>query len=161
MNNTLGTKFKVINGYASRRSICSLSIQPSRQIGSAKGKALTAVLRHPTPGGQIRASIFTGDKPKDFHFIAGTPREGKLPRYFFVIHDVSFFDDESGTLLDDEAAAETHARQIIRELKATGDFDNAEWMITVKNELGQEVVSIPFKEVLTGTHETKSVLSHS
>jgi hypothetical protein len=57
------------------------------------------------------------------------------------------FDDETGTLLQDDAAAEAHARRVIRELKADADFDAAPWRITVRNEAGGEVATIAFKDI--------------
>lgn len=70
-----------------------------------------------------------------------------MPRYYFVVHAQTFFDDESGTLLEDDAAAKLHARQIIRELKETDSFDDADWQMTVTDDKGLQLVTIPFKQV--------------
>ena len=40
-----------------------------------------------------------------------------------------------------------YAKRVIRELKATDNFDNAEWMMTVRDAAGCELLTIRFKDI--------------
>ena len=69
----------------------------------------------------------------------------KLSRFFFTLRCAGeVFEDFEGTFLPDEAAALVHTRRIIRELKETGDYDNATLVIVVRNTTGSTLFSIPF-----------------
>ena len=70
-----------------------------------------------------------------------------MPRYHFIIHERIQFEDDSGTFLPDEIAAAAYAKRVIRELKVTDNFDNAEWMMTVKDAAGCELLTIRFKDI--------------
>jgi hypothetical protein len=70
-----------------------------------------------------------------------------MPRYFFVVNGRTTFDDEFGTCLADDTAAEVHARQVIRELKESDDLAEADWTMTVKDDAGRELLTVPFHDV--------------
>jgi hypothetical protein len=81
---------------------------------------------------------------------SSTSDKGKLikaamPRYFFTIRSPDRGDrDEQGTLFPDDAAALDYACRIIRELKASGEYDDPGLVVEVRNEMRQMVLSIPF-----------------
>ena len=55
-----------------------------------------------------------------------------MPRYRFAIRRLGGqYDDETGTLLADVAAARDHAERIIRELKESGDYDDSRLTVVV------------------------------
>jgi hypothetical protein len=66
--------------------------------------------------------------------------------YFLVAEGTGVVDDETGTDLADDNAAQQHAFQIIAELKADSSFraSNAE-MIVMRG--GEEIFRIPFASV--------------
>jgi hypothetical protein len=68
-----------------------------------------------------------------------------MSRYFFDIRSpVHGGRDEQGKLLRDDAAALNYACSMIRELKASGGYDDPGLVIEVRNEMRQMVLSIPF-----------------
>jgi hypothetical protein len=68
-----------------------------------------------------------------------------MPRYFFCIRSADSEDhDEDGTVLPDDAAALDHACRIVRELIASGGYDDPRMVVRVQNERQQTVLSIPF-----------------
>jgi hypothetical protein len=68
-----------------------------------------------------------------------------LPRYYFIILWPDHEDvDPHGTQLTDNDAARGHACHMVRRLKASGDYDDPELMVEVRNEMRERVLSIPF-----------------
>jgi len=69
-----------------------------------------------------------------------------MPRYFFTIHGWAQVEDDcDGTYLPDVAAALSYAESTIRELrKQDGYKDDLFLMMTVKDQAGQTVLSLPF-----------------
>ena len=68
-----------------------------------------------------------------------------MSRYFFDTRSpVHGGRDERGKLLRDDAAALNYACGIIRELKASGRYDDPGLVIEVRNEMRQMVLSILF-----------------
>ena len=53
-------------------------------------------------------------------------------------------DDERGTALEDDAAALDYACRMIRELIASGGYDDPRLVVKVRNEMHQIVLSVPF-----------------
>jgi hypothetical protein len=71
--------------------------------------------------------------------------ESRLPQYFFAIHWSDHEeDDERGTALEDDAAALDYACRMIRELIASGGYDDPRLVVKVRNEMHQIVLSVPF-----------------
>jgi hypothetical protein len=70
-----------------------------------------------------------------------------MPRYFFIVNGHATFDDEFGTCLADDTAAKVHARQIIQELKEGDDLADVDWTMTVKDDAGRELLTVPFHDV--------------
>jgi uncharacterized protein DUF6894 len=72
-------------------------------------------------------------------------RERELPQYLFVIrwsdHEE---DDERGTALEDDAAALDYACRMVRELRASGGYDDPGLVLNVRNEMREIVLSVPF-----------------
>ena len=68
-----------------------------------------------------------------------------MPEYFFAVRrsDQEHL-DERATALNDIAAALDYACQLVRELRANGGYDDPELLVTVRNEMRQIVLSIPF-----------------
>jgi hypothetical protein len=68
-----------------------------------------------------------------------------VPEYFFAVRR---FDqehlDERATGLNDNAAALDYACHMVRELRANGGYDDRRLVVTVRNEMRQIVLSIPF-----------------
>ena len=52
--------------------------------------------------------------------------------------------DEHATALNDNAAALDYACHMVRELRTNGGYDDPELLVTVRNEMRQIVLSIPF-----------------
>ena len=68
-----------------------------------------------------------------------------MPQYYFTIRWSDHEDnDEHGTPLKDNAAALDHACRMVRELRASGGYDDPELVVEVRNELHQMVLSVPF-----------------
>ena len=68
-----------------------------------------------------------------------------MARYFFKIRGAErVHDDEIAVPLDDVAAALDHACLMVRELRAGGGYDDPGLVISVRNELEQIVLSVPF-----------------
>jgi hypothetical protein len=56
-----------------------------------------------------------------------------MPRYFFCIRSADSEDhDEDGTVLPDDAAALDHACRIVRELIASGGYDDPRMVVRVQ-----------------------------
>jgi hypothetical protein len=68
-----------------------------------------------------------------------------VPEYFFAIRrsDQEHL-DEHATALNDDAAALDYACHMVRELRANRGYDDPRLVVTVKNEMSQIVLSIPF-----------------
>jgi hypothetical protein len=70
-----------------------------------------------------------------------------MDRYFFhLLGTREAGEDDAGTLLPNDAAAEMYGRRIIRELKQGGGYDKPGLAMIIKNEAGRHVASIPFAE---------------
>ena len=69
-----------------------------------------------------------------------------MPRYFFTIHRQDQVEDgPDGTYLPDTEAALSYAEYTIRELrKKNGYKDDLALLMTVKDQAGQTVLSLPF-----------------
>jgi hypothetical protein len=68
-----------------------------------------------------------------------------LPRYYFTVLWPDHEDiDPQGTQLTDNDAALGHACHMVRRLQASGDYDDPELMVEVRNEMHERVLSIPF-----------------
>ena len=69
-----------------------------------------------------------------------------MPRYFFTIRGRDRIkDDHHGTNLPDVAAALSIAESKIRELRKESGYNNdPTLMVTVKDETGNTVLSLPF-----------------
>ena len=69
-----------------------------------------------------------------------------MPRYFFTIRGRDRIkDDHHGTNLPDVAAALSIAESKIRELRKESGYNNdPTLMVTVKDETGHTVLSLPF-----------------
>ena len=81
-----------------------------------------------------------------------------MTRYFFVVVGLDDpHEDDIGTLLPDDGAAEAYARRIIRELKEAGGYDDPRLAMIVLSELQQALFTIPFSnEVVEANSEPKS-----
>jgi hypothetical protein len=68
-----------------------------------------------------------------------------VPEYFFAVRrsDQEHL-DERATALNDNAAALDYACHMVRELQANGGYDDPRLVVTVRNEMRQIVLSIPF-----------------
>jgi hypothetical protein len=68
-----------------------------------------------------------------------------MPEYYFAVRrsDQEHM-DEHATALNDNAAALDYACQMVRELRTNGGYDDPELLVTVRNEMRQIVLSIPF-----------------
>jgi hypothetical protein len=65
--------------------------------------------------------------------------------YFFIVEGPSrCYDDEAGTLLQDDRAALRMAERVISELKSAGDDGYRDHVMIVKDASGRTVFSIPF-----------------
>jgi len=70
-------------------------------------------------------------------------------RYFFIVRGGGqYYDDESGTLLRDDEAAFDYAASLIEELKSDGEYDVRDWVVTIKNDDGRVIFSIPFSRTM-------------
>jgi hypothetical protein len=68
-----------------------------------------------------------------------------MPEYLFAVRrSDQEHQDERATALDDIAAALDHACRMVRELRANGGYDDPDLQVTVRNEMRQIVLSIPF-----------------
>jgi hypothetical protein len=68
-----------------------------------------------------------------------------VPEYFFAIRrSDQEHPDEHATALNDNAAALDYACHMVRQLRANGGYDDPRLVVTVKNEMSQIVLSIPF-----------------
>jgi len=68
-----------------------------------------------------------------------------MPEYFFAIRrSGQEYLDERATALNDIAAALDYACRMVRELRANGEYDDPDLLMTVRNEIRQIVLSIPF-----------------
>jgi hypothetical protein len=68
-----------------------------------------------------------------------------MRRYFFTIRWPDRDDlDEQGTLLENDAAALDYACAMVRELRASGGYENPGLVLQVSCETRQMVHSIPF-----------------
>ena len=68
-----------------------------------------------------------------------------MPQYFFKIRGAEVgHNDEIGAPFDDDAAALDHACHIVRELRASGRYDDPRLVVDVWNDLGRRVLSVPF-----------------
>ena len=73
----------------------------------------------------------------------------ELSWYFFVIRWAGEEnDDPPGASYPSDAEARTHAHSVIRELKASGGYDEPGLTIIVKNDAGESVFTIPFTRSL-------------
>ena len=68
-----------------------------------------------------------------------------VPEYFFAIRrsDQGHL-DERATALNDIAAALDYACHMVRKLRANGAHHDPDLLVTVRNEMRQIVLSIPF-----------------
>jgi hypothetical protein len=68
-----------------------------------------------------------------------------VPEYFFAMRrsDQEHL-DEHATALNDNAAALDYACHMVRKPRANGGYDDPRLVVTVKNEMSQIVLSIPF-----------------
>ena len=68
-----------------------------------------------------------------------------MPEYYFAVRrsDQEHI-DEHATALNDNAAALDNACHMVRELRTNGVYDDPRLAVTVKNEMRQIVLSIPF-----------------
>ena len=68
-----------------------------------------------------------------------------MPQYFFKIRGAEHAsNDDEDARFDDDAAALEHACRIVRELKASGGYDDPRLVVDVTNEVGGRVLSVPF-----------------
>jgi hypothetical protein len=69
-----------------------------------------------------------------------------MSQYFFIIQwaGLAAKDDEDGTTLANDSEAFEYAQRIIRELKKDGGYDDPGLTMTVRNDAGATVLSIPF-----------------
>jgi hypothetical protein len=68
-----------------------------------------------------------------------------MPEYLFAVRrSDQVHQDERATALDDIAAALDYACRMVRELRANGGYDDPDLQVTVRNEMRQIVLSIPF-----------------
>jgi hypothetical protein len=73
-----------------------------------------------------------------------------MPRYFFVIEGGDFHDsDDDGTQLDHPEAARLYAKQVIRDLRDAGGYDDPSLAMFVKDGDGEVLFSVPF----IGSHD--------
>ncbi len=71
-----------------------------------------------------------------------------MARYFFVIKKGPLRgDDEEGTPLHDDDEAQNYARQVIRELKEGGGYEDGDWTMIVFAEGGRQVCTVAFSTV--------------
>ena len=71
-----------------------------------------------------------------------------MPRYHFTIKgDTINRGDPDGTQLDDDAAAETRALRVIRELKQGGGYDDPGLTMVIEDEDGRMVSEVLFSDV--------------
>jgi hypothetical protein len=83
-----------------------------------------------------------------------------MDRYFFHLQGArEVGEDNAGTLLPNDAAAEMYARRIIRELKQGGGYDKPGLAMIVKNEAGRHIASIPFAECIV-SGEPRAEIKH-
>jgi hypothetical protein len=68
-----------------------------------------------------------------------------MPEYYFAVRrsDQEHI-DERATALNDNAAVRDCACHMVRELRASGGYDDPRLVVTVRNEMRQIVLSIPF-----------------
>jgi hypothetical protein len=64
--------------------------------------------------------------------------------YYFDVRDGEHHDDRGGRLMPNDEAALAHARRIIRELRASGGYDDPALTLIVRNSAGKTLFSIPF-----------------
>jgi len=68
-----------------------------------------------------------------------------MPQYFFKIRGAEHaYNDDIGVPFDDDAAALDYACRIVRELRASGGYDDPQLVVDVTNEVGGRVLSVPF-----------------
>ena len=83
--------------------------------------------------------------PRSLYGRRGGLIKAAMPRYFFDIRSPEGGDrDEQGILFPDDAAALNYACSMIRELNASGGYDDPGLVIDVRNEMRETVLSIPF-----------------
>jgi hypothetical protein len=68
-----------------------------------------------------------------------------MPRYYFTVRSSDLnHDEERCAVLHDVAAALDHACKMIRELSARGGYNDPGLLVTVRNEIREIVLSVPF-----------------
>jgi hypothetical protein len=70
--------------------------------------------------------------------------EGECPNITLQRRSDQEHMDEHATALNDNAAALDYACHMVRELRTNGGYDDPELLVTVRNEMRQIVLSIPF-----------------
>ena len=78
-----------------------------------------------------------------------------MPRYYFHLSNKRRVTDPYGTVLPDKNAAMSHALVVARELmfNSTGMLGHSwsAWTMSVKDQHGKDVLTLPFSEVPEGT----------
>lgn len=69
-----------------------------------------------------------------------------MPRYYFMIKELGrdLEEDRLNTILPDLWAALSHAERMIKTLQDKGGYNDPGWMMFVRDESGQTVLSLPF-----------------
>lgn len=77
-----------------------------------------------------------------------------MPRFYFSVGDIAILDDAEGTQLPNLAAARSHASAVALELmrQREGMLGHPwpDWIMTVKNEKGEEVFSFRLADAADG-----------
>jgi hypothetical protein len=68
-----------------------------------------------------------------------------MPKYFFAVRRSDLeHENERAATLNDSAAALEYACSLAQELRASGGHNDPRLVVTVRNEMRQIVLSIPF-----------------
>lgn len=83
-----------------------------------------------------------------------------MPRYLLAIHnDCRTLLEDTRIDCDDQEAARSYAKRVVRELQQDG-YDDSSLIMTVKDAQGDLLFSIPFvlresSEIIAGTHRPR------
>jgi len=68
-----------------------------------------------------------------------------MPQYYFTIRSCDHeHKDEHCAVLQDVAAALDYACQMVRELSVNGGYSDPRLLVSVRNEMRERVLSVPF-----------------
>jgi hypothetical protein len=71
-----------------------------------------------------------------------------MPRCFFVLEGQDEkYGDSAGTMFADQTSALAFGARIMRELKDAGGYDEAGWILHIRDERDGAVASLPFAKV--------------